>query len=166
MVLEERIRNWQQGLLSDYCRVCSDTCCDAQKHGILFDDPSLPLFQERGIPVIKYSQLEEPFSVFDGLYLKDGYKVGKPSIVEVPKRSFRKRWMIYADMCPFYNKEKECEVHEDPKRPEVCKQYPIVFLGCNDPQGRLFEVRIKSSCEYSDKLKSEIVKEFPVRVLD
>lgn len=165
MLIEERIREWQQNFLSEHCRVCSDTCCNSKKHAILFDDSSLPLFQERGIPIVRVNQLEEPFLIEEGLYLKDGSEVGKPSIVEPPKGLFRRKWFIYSDICPFYSKEKGCDVHEDPRRPEVCKKYPIVFLECTDTEGRFFDIRIKD-CEYSEEIRKEITKEFPVKVIN
>ena len=168
MILEGRIRQWQQNFLSEYCKVCSDTCCDSQKHAILFDDSSLPLFQERGIPIVRVHQLEKPVEVINGhlkLYLKDGSEVRKPSIVEPPKGLFQRRWIIYDDVCPFYNSAGTCDVHEDPRRPEVCKKYPIVLLECSDPEGRFLDVRIKD-CEFSEEIRKEITKEFPVRIID
>jgi len=166
MVLEERIREWQQSLLSKHCTICSDICCNSMKHAILFDDSSLSLFQERGIPVVNGNQLKQPFLPKKGLYLKDGHAVEKPSIVEPPKGIYDKKWFVYADVCPFYTSKRTCDVHEDSRRPRICKNYPIVLLECTDPDGHLLDITVKDSCEYAEKLKREIVKEFPVRIIE
>lgn len=161
MVLEERIRKWQQSFLSEHCATCSDTCCNSMKHAILFDDSSLSLFQERGIQVVNNNQLKQPFSPQRGLYLKDGSAIEKPSIVEPPKGIYNEKWFVYSDVCPFYTSKRTCEVHEDPRRPEICKNYPIRFFGGNYSGAGFFELKIKDSCECAEKLKTEITKEFP-----
>jgi Fe-S-cluster containining protein len=136
------------------------------KHAIVFDDPSLPLFQGRGIPVVS-GQLEKPFLPQEGLFLKDGHAIEKPSIVKPPKGLYQRKWFLYADVCPFYNSERACDVHEDPRRPTVCKNYPITLFGGNYSEGGFFDLKVKDSCEYSERIKTEITKEFPrVKIID
>jgi len=167
MILEEKMQRWVQ----NYCKACSDTCCNSQKHAILFDDSSLPLFQEKGIPVVRLSQLKEPVAVINGhlkLYLRDGSELKRPSVVQTPKGLFQREWIIYSEVCPFYNKEKGCEVHEDSRRPTACKQYPIIPLGCYDPEGKIVDIRVMNSCLCfnQEEIKSSFLKRFPVRIID
>jgi len=162
MIIESKIREWQQENLNNYCEVCKDNCCNAQKHNILFNSASLPLFEENGIPIIKYKQL---VPMGNKLCLKDGSEVQKPSILQCRDKN---EWVIYADFCPFYVKEKGCKVHEDPRRPEVCREYPIVFFGCNDSEGKVLDVKVMKSCEYFNKkeIQDEFKKKFPIKLID
>jgi Fe-S-cluster containining protein len=167
MVLEERIRKWQQNVLNDYCKVCSDTCCNGQKHKIMVDLFSLPLFKEKGIPVVKNREVDKFSFKNNKLYFKNGSLIQKPALVQMPRWLFGDEWYLYSDFCPFY-KDNQCEVHEDSRRPEVCKQYPIVFLGCNDPKGKKLDIKIMKSCEYfnNEKIRYLLTEKFPVRIID
>ncbi|MCK9596015.1 hypothetical protein M0R19_02435 [Candidatus Pacearchaeota archaeon] len=162
MIIESKIREWQQEKLTNYCGVCKDNCCNAKKHNILLNSFSLPLFEENGIPIIEYKQL---ISLNDKICLKDGSIIQKPSILQC--RNI-KEWVIYSDFCPFYAKGEGCKVHEDPRRPEVCREYPLAFFGCNDAEGKYLDVKIMKSCEYFNKkeVQDEFKKKFPVRFID
>jgi Fe-S-cluster containining protein len=167
MVLEERIRKWQQGVLDSYCSKCSDTCCNSKKHNITVDDSSLPLFQEKGIPFVGIRDLDLQSLRTHVLLLKNGRAITKPSIVQVPKKEYAGTELyLYANSCPFY-KDNQCEVHEDPRRPDVCKMYPIVFLGGNYSEEGFLELKIKDSCECfnREEIRSELTKNFHVRIV-
>lgn len=175
MLLQEKIREWQQIIVDNYCRKCSDTCCNSQKHRILLDYYSLSLFEEKGIPIIGIKQLNESSlnnwkkTLDSKLFLKNGSEVQKPSIIQVNKIQFALyTWALYANFCPFYNKGEGCIVHEDPRRPLVCREYPIVFLESDDPKGNVLDVLlIKKTCEYfnREEIKSSFTKKFPVRII-
>jgi hypothetical protein len=167
MILEGKIREWQQKVLNDYCKVCSDTCCNGQKHKIMIDSFSVPLFKEKGVPVIKLKKWDRYSLPKSGLLFKDGSEIQKPALVQMPtKWLYGNEWYLYADFCPFY-RDNQCEVHEDPRRPEVCKKYPIVFPECSDPTGKKMDVRIMKSCEYfsNKENQSRLTRKFPVRII-
>jgi Fe-S-cluster containining protein len=170
MVLEKQMQEW----LQNYCGKCLDTCCNSEKHRIRLEDYSVPLFQEKGISVINHRSLDK-FSIkkwkkdkLAKLLLRKGSEVPKPSVVEIPQGMFGVGYYLYSNICPFYDKEKGCEVHEDPRRPEYCIKYPFVTLGCNDPEGRLLDVRVMESCEClrNPEIRFEFTKTFPVRIVD
>ncbi len=166
MIIEEKVREWQQECLTNYCQACSSTCCNSQKHRIVLEQSSLPLFQEYGIPVVKQKQLDKHSLGNNRPLLKDGSPVPKPSIIQTG-RFLSQGGYLHADICPFYDKGKGCKVHEDSRRPQVCKDYPITFLGCND-EGRLLDVRIMRSCEYFNKPENRtaLIERFPVRIIE
>jgi Fe-S-cluster containining protein len=173
MFLERQIRQWQQGILNNYCKSCSDHCCNTQKHRIYLDGYSIPLFREKGIPLVTRSRLDV-FSLTNWknnrkvkLLFRDGSEIQKPSIIEIPRGMFGIEFYLYADICPFY-KDNRCEIHEDQRRPSVCEQYPILFLGCNDPEGKMLDISIMRSCECfrREEIRSGLTEKFPVRIIE
>ena len=165
MILEGKIRQWQQNVLNGYCKKCSDTCCNGQKHRIMIDSVSLPLFKEKGIPVIKHRKFDKSSFKDNQLRFKNGDYIQKPALVQMPRWLFGDEWYLYVDFCPFYQ-DNRCEIHENPRRPEVCKKYPIVTLGYNEPEGDMLDVKIMKSCEYHKQIQSLLVKKFPVRIIE
>jgi hypothetical protein len=170
MALDEEMQKWVQS----HCKECSDTCCNSQKHRILLNNYSVPLFQEKGVPLIPRRKLDK-HSVESWkrdknakLLLKDGSEVKKPSIVEIPKGMCGIGSYIYSDLCPLYSQGKGCSIHNDSRMPDYCKRYPIVNLGCNDPEGKKVDVKVMKTCEcFSDKGNmAEFTKKFPVRIVD
>jgi len=174
MLIQEKIRKWEQGIASKHCKECSDTCCNCQKHRIPIDDYSLPLFEGKGIPLVKFKELNKS-SLKDWeknknskLFFRSCSEVQKPSIIQLSKGLFESEDYLYADLCPFYSKQGGCEVHEDTRRPSVCRDYPIVFLGCNDRRGNFLDVRIMKTCNYfnNEEIKSSLTRNFPVRIIN
>lgn len=168
MELKAKIQKWQQGILNDYCGKCKDTCCNGQKHRIVAGPYSVPLFKEKGIPIVKRSQFDTHSLRTNVLRLRNGCEIQKPSLVELPgKWMYGEEWYIYADMCPFY-KDNQCEVHEDERRPEVCKKYPLDFLGRNDPEGKFLDVLVMNSCECfrKEEVRNTLATKFPVRIIE
>lgn len=164
MLIEERIREEQQKCLNDYCKTCSGNCCNSRKYRIFLDSSSVSLFQEYGIPVIKTSQLDKFLLKANKFILKDGSPVQQPVVIEISRILFKPQWYLYADFCPFYEKEEGCRVHEDTRRPQVCEDYPIHFLGY-DEKGK-FDVRVMESCTHRTDLISSLAGKFPLRVVD
>ena len=165
--LEEEIRRWQQGVLDGYCKSCSDTCCNGRKHRICADSSSISLFQERGIPVIRKEDLDLSSVRFNVLLLRQGRAVSKPAVVEVPRNMWGDEWYIYSDYCPFY-KNNRCEVHEDPRRPSVCKKYPLMFFGASSLDENSLNIGIMPTCECFRKkeVREELIKKFNVHILE
>lgn len=173
MTSEEQIREWQQNVLNDYCKVCSDTCCNPQKHRIVVDSYSVPLFKEKGIPFVRNREIDKSSlrnwkrNKNSPLLFRNGSEIKKPSVVEIPQGIFGAENYLYANLCPLY-RDNKCEVHEDPRRPEVCKKYPMLFLGCTDPEGKKLDVKIMDSCECfkNKKVRSLLTERFPVRIVN
>ena len=175
MIIEEKIREWQQDIANKHCKECSNSCC-SQEHRIFINNYSLPLFREKGVPIVNIRELNKFFlrrwggNINYKLFLKSGSEITKPSLVQISKESedSENKWLLYANPCPFYSKQGGCEVHEDTRRPSVCKDYPIVFLGCNDRRGNFLDVRIMKTCEYFNKeeVKSSLTRNFPVRIVN
>lgn len=168
MLLEEQVRGWQQNVLNSYCPKCSDNCCNPNKHRIMLDSFSIPLFQEKGVSLVKTREVDKPTFRSNQLRFRNGSYIQKPSLVQMPKWIYGDEWYLYADSCPFYNKEKGCEIHENPRRPDVCKKYPTLFRGCNDPEGKLVDIRVMNSCECfrQEKIRKELIEKFPIRILE
>lgn len=168
MMLKEKIQRWQQEMLNGYCEKCKDTCCNGKKHNIIAGPNSVSLFKEKGIPIVKRSQFDTHSLRTNTLRFRNGCEIQKPSLVEMPgKWLYGDEWYVYADFCPFY-KNNQCEVHEDERRPEVCKKYPLNFLGCNDSEGKLLDVLVMNSCEFfsREEVRKTLTKKFPVRIID
>jgi hypothetical protein len=175
MIIEEALREWQKENISQYCRVCRDTCCDSQKHRIRVDCVSLPLFEDGGVCIIDRSELNrrslknwEKKAASKTLLMKDGFEVQKPAVIMgVREKGGFYTNQIYADMCPFYSQESGCRVHEDPRRPKDCVKYPIKILPeSDDPTGRFLDIEVMKTCQYREQIKSSIEKRFPIRVID
>ena len=143
---------------SKFCGECSGTCCDTQKHSILIDENSLSLFQKKGIPIIRKNRLNRNSirdykeTIKSKLLLKNGSEVQRPSLVQL--KSFPPEVYLYADICPFYQQDKSCEIHEDSRRPRDCKQYPLSFRGYEKPKEIRLDVKIMESCKHVEDVKS------------
>ena len=169
--LDEKIHAQMSKSISDkFCRECSGTCCNPQRYKILIDETSLNLFQKKGSSIIGIEQLNRSSlrhykkRISSKLLLKNGSEVPKPSLVQL--KLFQQGMYLYADICPFYGQNKGCEIHEDPRRPQVCKQYPLSFSGCEDPKGRFLDFRIMKSCEYVEDVRSFLQENFPIRIVN
>jgi Fe-S-cluster containining protein len=133
----------------------------------MIDNQAIPLFQEKKVLIIKDKQIDK-YSVASGrLCFKNGLEIPKPALIQMPKWLWGEEWYLYADSCPFY-KEKNCEIHENSRRPDVCKRYPIILLGCNDPEGKKLDVEIMKSCECFNRkeIQDALTKKFPVRIIE
>ena len=173
MILEENIREWQQSIADNHCRECPDSCCNLKKHIIPIRGYSLSVFKEKGVPIIEKRKLNKSSlkewkkNHNKTLFFADGSKVSKPSVIDTGG-FFLDEFYMYADSCPFYEKNKGCEIHEDERRPSDCEKYPLAFLGCNDKKGRLLDIMIMKTCEYfnREEIKSELLEKFPVRIIN
>lgn len=146
--ITQDIRDSVQELAFKYCKECQDSCCNAVKNLISMDTDEtsgLELFLEHDIPVFRSDQVDEKsllnWVVYSHksngvIYTKEGVEIKKPALVEHFMHAFmpdneivwttHKLFTVYADRyCPFYNENTGCSVHEDSRRPNICKEYPI-----------------------------------------
>lgn len=158
--LGEKVRKWTRETASKYCKDCKDNCCNGYKHRIDITESELKPFLERGIPIARLDDLNQERAFEKGhlkiraiLYTKNGQKIPRPSLIQTRKAhsanidgenvDFETTYALYVDKyCPFYDKKSGCEIHEDPKRSEVCKTYPVFRL---TPTSRCFS--FNSSCK-------------------
>jgi len=128
----KELRNWQQERANEYCPKCTSTCCNAQKFDISMDVGDAELFLQNGIPLIYCRDLAHlSFNMWLGgrqqIFDKSDKPLDGPAIIR--REHPFERDFLYAfnpPYCPFYdNKRNLCKVHETPRRPQVCKDYPI-----------------------------------------
>lgn len=145
--MTEEIRRWVQEKADSHCDSCPDTCCDGTKHIISIDSndcDALALFTENSIPLYREKELDTD-SVED--WLKGGYagpvsvrtktkkKIRKPALIEHNAFDLDKdevfwktnhKYSLYVEQyCPLYDRNTGCLVHNDPRRPRVCQEYPV-----------------------------------------
>jgi hypothetical protein len=160
--LERQIREWTEKVADNYCKDCTYSCCDGAKHIIEFQGSDLGPFVEMGIPIIRESDLgataledfhlrrlrDQPY------WTKDGKVIPKPALIE---RGLKKvSYVLYIEkFCPAYREGKGCQIHDDPRRPAVCKDYPVGIEG--------EAVWIKESCELfnSPEVRESFEQAFP-----
>jgi len=188
--LDTRIDVWRTNCARKLCSTCPDSCCNGYKHRIDMTNLEVAPFTEHGIPIVRLHDLDTETALrngylnFNGRVLKNNQKpLEKPSLVEMLTTFGRNDsgelvlasvdYTLYVSkFCPMY-KDGRCIIHEDTRRPKVCKAYPIfktqskgenVFLyakSCkpfNNPDIRkefdeLFSAHIIISLSYGDYVK-------------
>ncbi len=147
--LKRRIEEWVQKTASQQCTNCIDTCCDATKHFINITGDDLEPFLEIGVPVFNLGYFDayvllrwretKPSNKMK-LFTKEGAEIPKPALIEIKEfmhESYKggivfegkSEFSLYVEKyCPFYNSGKGCEIHDDPGRPKVCKEYPVIDM--------------------------------------
>ena len=146
--LKQRIRQWTMQTAAKYCKDCKDTCCDGNKHIISFKESELELFLEKAIPIVKIDDLDESaydenryLKIKETLHTKNGLVIPRPALIQTSRGlgPFEVEYYLYVEKnCPFFNNG--CEIHEDPRRPQVCRDYPVF---CDRDGNKYY---IKSSC--------------------
>ncbi len=146
--LKRRIEEWVQETASQQCINCIDTCCDGTKHFINISGDDLEPFLEIGVPVFNWNYFDAYVllkwrstnrSNHMKLFTKEGIEIPKPALIEATEfmhESYKgivfegkSEFSLYVDKyCPFYNFGKGCEIHDDPRRPKVCKEYPVIDM--------------------------------------
>ena len=188
MKLEKDIDEWTQKQLSEHCGKSRwGNCCNGRRFliGICNDEKeALELFSELKVPIYTIRELNKG-SV--AAWLTSDYFVGdiktkneklipKPSIIEHPYCEYlngkNTKWQkgtefaLYLDKyCPAYDKEKGCIVHDDPRRPRGCRQYPII----HGRENGVIKAQIKKSCPGIRLIKGiedKFKKAFPNVLLD
>ena len=168
--LNEQMQAWVNKKASGYCPDCPKTCCDGVRHIIEVGESKLELFAERGIPIIRtedlnrdtYQEWKQTQNIPQTLYTKDGKVVPKPSLIETPPTNGESTFRLYVERyCPLYDEAKGCEVHEDPRRPSVCKQYPLLDLEDGN-------FTIIPSCTSFDQrsVREDFQKTFPTAIMN
>ena len=166
--LEKEINEWTMQNTSKYCKTCEDTCCNGYKHRIYVSELELEPFVERGVPIVKSEGLNHHmFSIKDKLYTKDKKEIHRPSLVQTSKAcsvefgndiiNFENVYALYVDKyCPLYSKENGCEIHEDPRRPKLCKEYPILMILDSN------HLEFKRSCRPLNKrdIRGDFIRKF------
>jgi hypothetical protein len=148
-----------------YCKSCTNNCCNGNKHYIDYiKESELELFIERGLPIFKLSELSHMgknkkgnfFFSREELFTSNGKPVPKPAIIQQSEgvAEYEAEYMLHLkDFCPLYDEKKGCTVHEDPRRPETCRKYPVFpSMGIEDS----FELR--ENCEIFNT--PEIIQDF------
>jgi hypothetical protein len=129
------ILKWTLDTAKKYCPKCENTCCDGIRHAITMYENELRPFVERGIPAYCLDNFSYE-DLFDwrcnlsmSLFTKHGDKISKPSLIETRVKMNpygEKNFTLYVDKnCPFYEQKSGCTIHEDERRPIVCKDYPV-----------------------------------------
>jgi hypothetical protein len=176
--IKKQIELWVSEFVNPYCLGCKDHCCDTSRHliSIQKQEPAVELFKEKNIKVYSLDGLNQDSVkrfLHKGLGVevltRSGEKVARPSLVEVPiidKTQARifgadTEYALYTNhFCPFYEKEKGCEVYNDGRRPVACNVYPIKFETCNIGQSL---IGINDSCPVmkDDNMKTQLINRFP-----
>jgi Fe-S-cluster containining protein len=150
---EERLEKWLEGIFSKYCPTCIDPCCNGTKHFIHLEKYESPApFLKAGVANYSWRKLDKDSVIkwanefrfgrkAPPIRSKGGSIVPKPSIIEIPDCLPTLVWpkkipdeplvrILYVDRyCPFYGVEdKKCAIHDNPKRPSVCREYPIIHV--------------------------------------
>ena len=176
--LDERVRYWTQEVADTYCKKCVDTCCNGYKHRIDISKFSLPLFQEHGVPVYKLGEFGKN-AVLDKWghvilknqhWLKDKTSIPQPAIIEntasrgiFASEDQRPKYTLYVrNNCPLYEQEKGCIAHEDERRPQVCKDFPVFRVSDTNPWF-VFHENCKSFNK--EELRKAFEQAFPEAVL-
>lgn len=170
-----RVEQWVNDNVSPYCGSCKTNCCDASKHLINMkkEEPAVGLFSGAGVGVYRSKDLDVPSvknwmrkGLSGKVLTRERKEVPKPSVIEanLPARlvgsKFREEtdFVLYAENCPFYEKNKGCLVHWNPRRPQSCKEYPLTF----EQEGDNMLISIHNSCPVTanSEIKARLSAEF------
>lgn len=136
--LAEQVEAWRDEIAEMHCGSCRQTtCCDTNLHVIPVEEEALDLFRENGVPVYAIDKLDlkslvqwwrtpRKYNILDN----EGNPIEKPALVQTPGTVDQDKWVMYSDSyCPLYSKAtNRCTVHDDPRRPEACKEFPVIIF--------------------------------------
>jgi Fe-S-cluster containining protein len=166
---ENEIRDWVNQTLSKLCPHCSRSCCNLQNNAICIDLEETQAFTERGVKLYRKEDLAtraQTSKLGANYATSDLVRIQPPALVEQSDGKIK----IYGQrFCPLYNPTtKRCTIHEDSRRPGVCKKFPV-FLHSDSayvPQGMIL---VKESCRLfnSDTILEAFENKFPtMRVVE
>jgi hypothetical protein len=144
----KELRQWQDQKTSEYCPGCKTNCC--ANHSIMIHPSETQIFTENKVPIYDARKLDFPsynlWHITKGGTLKDrkGNELNGPALVRNGSGP-QAEVILYSNekgrCCPFYEENTGCKVHEDKRRPSICKEYPIFVL----EEAKM--VNVKKSCK-------------------
>ena len=162
-----QVAEWTLKKAKEYCPQCKDTCCNGTKHVIYINENELEPFVEKGMPIYPIDNFwltdlrSWMIDLHTPLLTKERKEIPKPSLIETRLHMDhyeRKNFTLNVDKyCPFYEQKSGCAIHEDERRPLVCKEYPVF----NAREDNTFVIAPSCRLFNQQKVREDFRRTFP-----